>query len=166
MLLALNDRDKRLYTKLFVSGQDIGYARQCAVLLRKKGWHHRPWERRGSIYFQQSAFTTALVVAYARVFKESRGMTNFPERLLGYTAAEKQLHKRLITLRDEVYAHSDGSSYSVRPWRSMFLSTDIVGTPMLMLSAEEIDVFLTMTERVQTAIQRRMKELLSEVPSS
>lgn len=164
MLIVLNDRDKQLYTKLFVSSNDIGYARQCASLLKKKGWHHRPWDRRGSIYFQQSVFTTALVVAYARVFKRSRGMANFPERLLGYTAAERQLHKQLLTLRDEVYAHSDGSSYSIRPWRSGSVSTDIVGSPMLMLSVEETDRFLAMTGRVQIAIQRRLKELVPDNP--
>jgi hypothetical protein len=135
------------------------------LFLKKKGWHHRPWDRRGSIYFQQSASTTALVVAYARVFKKSRGMTNFPERLLGYSAAEKQLHKQLITLRDEVYAHSDGSSYSIRPWRMGSSSTDIVTSPMLMLSAEETDTFLAMTGQVQVAIQRRLKELLSGLPA-
>jgi hypothetical protein len=165
MELALNDRDKRLYTKLFVSNSDIEYAQRCAGQLKKKGWHHRPWDRRGSVYFQQSAFTTALVVAYARVFKRSIGMTNFPQRLLGYSAAEKQLHSKLIALRDEVCAHSDGSRYSIRPWRSGSFSTDIVSGPMLMLSAEDTDRFLVMTERVQLAIRKRMKELLSGLPT-
>jgi hypothetical protein len=162
MELLLKDREKRLYTKLFISRRDVCYARECARFIRKKGWHCQPMERRGSIYFQQSAFTTALVVAYARVFKESRRLANFPECLRAYNEVENKLHERLMTLRDQVYAHSDGTSYSIRPWRSGSFSTDIVSAPVLMLTTEEMDTFLEMTERVLVAIEARMKELLAD----
>lgn len=72
MEVHLNDRDARLYSKLFVSRMDIEFARYCASVLLKKGWHFQPWERRGTVYQQQAVFTTALVTAYGRAFTDSK----------------------------------------------------------------------------------------------
>jgi hypothetical protein len=63
MLLNLSDEDNKLYSKLYISASDIGYAQRCAAYLLMNKWHHKPWEKRGGIYFRQSAFTTALVVS-------------------------------------------------------------------------------------------------------
>lgn len=39
---------QRLYERLFVAAEDLGFARQYAQHLLRKGWHSAPWERRGS----------------------------------------------------------------------------------------------------------------------
>src|SRR5438445_12970197 len=102
------DSDKKaLYARLYFSAQDFWYAKSYALHLIKKGWHSAPYERRGTIYMQQSAFTTSLIVSYARPFTRSNGWPKFPERFVQYDAQETLLHQRLLDLRHQVYAHSD-----------------------------------------------------------
>jgi len=72
MEVQLNDHDAKLYGKLFVSRNDIGFAQYCASVLLKKGWHSQWWERRGTVYQQQAVYTSALVTAYGRAFTKSR----------------------------------------------------------------------------------------------
>ena len=96
MLLQMKEHDAKLYGRLYVSREDIGFASYCAGVLLKKGWHGQPWERRGSIYQQQAAFTSALITAYARPFTTSKGWPTFPAKLIPYDAAELTLHNRLI----------------------------------------------------------------------
>ena len=162
MLISLNERDKQLHAKLYVACLDIAFAQQCAETILKKGWHYDPWEKRGSIYFQQSVFMTALVVSYARAFAHSKGWPRLPKRLLGYSREEDALHKRLLALRNSVYAHSDSESYSIRPWRSGSFSTDIVGQPFLKLSRDDTILFVNMTQKAVSAIYAKRDNLLSK----
>lgn len=115
MLLNLDKAQKRLYTRLYVTRADFGYVSSCAHFLLRKGWHHKPWERRGSIYFQQSAYTTAMVTAYGRPFTSYKDWEKYLLDLLDYSTQQLALHKTLIEMRNQVYAHSDPRRYSVRP---------------------------------------------------
>ena len=56
-------QDHSLYEVLYVAQEDLAQATYFASHLLKKGWHFEPWERRWTTYMQQSAYTTALVVA-------------------------------------------------------------------------------------------------------
>ncbi|WP_156174723.1 hypothetical protein [Hoeflea sp. IMCC20628] len=112
-----------------------------ARFLFKKGWHSHEWERRGSIYLQQSAFTTSLVVSYARPFTTARGLPGLPARLIKWSDEEKTLHDQILTLRNEVYAHSDGASYSFQPWQSEGLITVIEKWPQRRLSKDDTLAF-------------------------
>ncbi|MCH9052742.1 MAG: hypothetical protein IIA72_16995 [Proteobacteria bacterium] len=159
----INEKNKELYSRLFVSCSDIHFARQCARHILKKGWHCDPWERRGTIYFQQSVYTTALIVSYARPFTKSAGWPSFPTRLLQYTEAERGLHKKLLKLRNKIYAHSDSESYSIRPYRSGSYSVDIVGEPFLKISEDEAVQFLEMTAKGLASIEDRMQQLRPSV---
>ncbi len=160
MELALSERDRRLCGKLYVSGRDIVFAQQCAELILKKGWHYKPWEKRGSVYFQQSVYVTALVVSYARAFTKSKSWPRLTKEPLGYSLAEKGLHKNLIELRNKVYAHSDSEKYSIRTWRSGSFSTDIVSEPFMMISPDEAKRFLRMTKKALSAIESQRNDLL------
>jgi len=95
------------YALLFVAQQDLLQARSFAAHLIEHGWHYEPWEKHSSIYVQQAAFATALVLAYCRPFTVARGWPKFPTGLLAHTLDEKALHERLDALRNAVYAHSD-----------------------------------------------------------
>lgn len=160
MELPLSERDKRLYTKLYASARDIGFARACAEHIRKKAWYGRPWSR-GTIYFQQSAYVTSLVVSYARPFATGRNGYAFPARLIPYTPDEMALHTDLLDRRNKVHVHSDLDKWNVRPWRSEDFETVIIGEPWLIIGQPQIELFLTMTERLQTAISRRMTEIIA-----
>jgi hypothetical protein len=159
-LVQLSKAKEKLYGRLYVSMQDVASAREYARVLLKKGWHHRPWERRWSVYRDQAAFTSALVVAYGRPFTTSRGWPKFPSRLKPYTKEETALHDKLLVLRHRVYAHSDSASYSIRPRSRGGFSTTIVGQPPLRLTAEETTLFVSMTEKLTTAIRAELRAIL------
>jgi hypothetical protein len=161
MLVKLNALAEKVYSKLYVSSSDIRFARYCASVLLKKGWHAQPWERRGTIYQQQAVFTTALVTAYARPFTSSKGWPKLPSNnLIAYSVPEQILHKQLLRLRHTVYAHSASASYSIQPWRSGNFSTDIVGAPVLRITSADANLFMAMTSKLLASIDLRMKALL------
>lgn len=151
------DRDLNLFRRLHVSLADIRSARFCAGVLLKNGWHHTPWERGGTIYDRQSAFTTALVVSYGRPFTTSKGWPQFPDRLLdAYEAGDKVLHRQLLDLRGTVYAHSDSTSYDIRPSPKHYT---IQHFPSMMITASDCKQFQRMTLALIKRIRERYDEL-------
>src|SRR5258708_10748850 len=151
MEIHLPDDHAKLYSKLHVSNLDLDLAKYCVGIILKKGWHHQPWEKRGTIYLQQSVVMSALVTAHARPFTKSRGWPKFPRELREFNSEENKLHEYVMELRDTVYAHSDSKNYSVRPWRTRNYSSDIVGAPVLRLSAEEASLLQGMINKLQLA---------------
>lgn len=146
---AASEERQRLYERLFVAAEDLGLARQYAQHLLKKGWHSAPWERRGSIYMQQSAFVTALVVSYARAFTKSHGWPKFPEIFLSEDQAAIALHEQLISLRHEVYAHSDSKHHKVQPWRiDSEVLTDIRGAPFRCFTKGECELITELVDGI------------------
>jgi hypothetical protein len=162
--IQLSEDEAKLYSKLHVSTMDIGFARYCASVLLKKGWHVQPWERRGTIYQQQAAFTSALVTSYARPFTSSHGWPKIPEELINHNDQETVLHKWLVTMRNKVYAHSDSVMYSIRPWRMGDFTTAIESVPALRITAEDTKLFQAMSGRLLEAFRAKMNALLAEAP--
>jgi hypothetical protein len=158
-IVQLGEREARLFTKLYVSANDISLARQWAEHLQKKKWYRRPWSR-GKIYLHQSAYVTAIVVAYGRVFAPGRGQFNFPERLIPYDVAEWDLHKRLLELRHSVHAHSDLDKWRVEPWEVGGFRTTIVGQPIHLIEKADVELFLVMTKKLLDGIADRQEQIL------
>ncbi|MDH5180299.1 MAG: hypothetical protein OEZ39_13400 [Gammaproteobacteria bacterium] len=164
----MNENEKKaLYERLYVSLNDLHMAKQYAEWLIKKGWHSAPYERRGSIYMQQSAFTTSLIVSYCRPFTKSKGWPKLPSEFVVYSAEESVLHRKIMDLRHQVYAHSDSEKYSIRPWKiSEDVFTDIVGEPFRRVSADECAKLVKMIAGVSKRIRPRLtvlqRELLGE----
>ena len=98
MIVQLAEEEQRLYSRLYVSRMDLEAAGLSLSMLIKKGWHAKPWQRRGSVYAQQSAYVTAFVVAYARPFTQSHGWPKFPSELMLFTDKELELHGQIIAL--------------------------------------------------------------------
>lgn len=162
MEIELKNREEELYSRLYVSSCDLAFAEYCLGVLLKKGWHHKPWERRGNIYNQQSAFTSALVIAYARPFTKSKGWPHFPSELKDFDPKQKALHEHMIEMRHTIYAHSDSKHYTVKPWRNKKFSTDIVGAPWPRITAGEAALLKKMINNLQVAIHRRMRTILRD----
>jgi hypothetical protein len=160
--IKLNKEDTDLYSRLHVSGLDLRSAGYCLGILLKNGWHHKPWECRYPVYEQQSAFTSALVTAYARPFTKSEGWPRFPLELKNFDVEETALHKHMMELRHSIYAHSDSKHYKVIPWRAEVFSTDIVGGPWQRITALEGALLRKMIAKLQVAIQRKMKEMVPD----
>lgn len=160
----MGDNVNALYARLYVSTQDLSCARSYAQHLIKKGWHSAPYERRGTVYMQQSAFTTALVVSYCRPFTRGKGWPQFPERFVRYTVNEARLHRRILDLRHQVYAHSDSERYSIRPMKlGADVFSDIVGAPFLMLKKEECELVVCMIDGICRLLQPELESLRKEL---
>ncbi|RYF39646.1 MAG: hypothetical protein EOO38_22990 [Cytophagaceae bacterium] len=160
MELALSEHDARLYKKLWASSRDITLAQQYAEHINKKGWYRQPWSK-GAIYFQQSAYVTSMVVSYGRPFATGRNGVSFPGRLLGYTGADKALHEKMLTLRHEIYAHSDPGHWTTIPWRSEGFETVIFKKPPLLIEQVEVIQFIAMTGPLLTRINARIHEIMA-----
>lgn len=155
---------KKLYERLFVSRNDLNMARQYAQHLLKKGWHSAPYERRGSIYMQQSAFVTALVVSYARPFTRSHGWRPFPNIKHLFCEEEKRLHQEIIDLRNEVYSHSDSCRFKVEPFQiSDECTTNIYGEPFRLISQDDCIKVIAMIDKITEFIAPYSDELQSSI---
>jgi hypothetical protein len=154
----LSDQENALYAKLFACCDDFGIARSCARYIRKKGWHTCAFLRRGSVPTQQIAFTTTMIVAYARPFKLGGGNIALPERLIRYRNDEKELHKRLLKLRNTEYAHSDKITYDVTPYTGSIIKV-VANIRDVCFTEIEIDLFLFMTKCLLYRIKERMDQL-------
>jgi hypothetical protein len=141
---------QKQFERLLASKYDFQQAAFCANYLLKKGWHCMPWERRGSIYEQQTAFVTNLVVAYARPFTKSEGWPEFPMKLVTYDLQQLNLHKRLLELRHGIFAHSDSRNFQFTPFETQGFKTQIESVPFAVLSADD-------TERVRNMIGQLLK---------
>ena len=158
------EEKQRLYERLYVAAEDLGLARQYTQHLLKKGWHSAPWERRGSIYMQQSAFVTALVVSYARAFTKSYGWPSLSESFLPEDQGATALHKRLMGLRHEVYAHSDSKHHKVQPWRINSRSlTDLRNAPFLRFTKDECELITEFIDRIPKRLLPRITLMRAEI---
>jgi hypothetical protein len=164
----MTDPEKR-YKRLYVSLEDFRYASSYAGFILKKHWHFYPWEKRESIYVQQSAFTSALIVSYSRPFTVGYGY-DLPDpsgRLplpSSYDAAEKETHEEILKLRNQVFAHSDGSHYEVKPVLISGAASAIIGAPFFRLAADEVRQLRGMIEKAMTAIDGELQNLIRDVP--
>lgn len=155
--------EELLFKRLYISLQDLNCAADFAAYILKKGWHFNPWEKRGSIYLQQSAFTSSLITFYARPFTKSCGLPPFPTTLVKYNKAEKRLHQKILLLRHQVYAHSDSGRYRVEPFRIGRYVTAILGALFFKLTAPETRQLQKMINKNVAAIERELDPLMSKI---
>jgi hypothetical protein len=159
---------ERQYTRLTFAEEDLVFAKQCAEHLLKKGWHQHQDLLRQTAYFQQSVYTTALIIAYGRIFTETKGLGGRLDYLAKpYSAAEKALHRHLKDLRHKVYAHTDRTHHAISPTRYRVLDRGKKYTigfperrPMLMLTADELKLFLSMAAKVLPEISVRLSRFV------
>lgn len=156
--------ERKAYALLHVSEEDLRQASIYAAHLLKKGWHSEWHERRGTVYYQQAAFTTALVMAYMRPFKQTRGRSSLNSKTLaGFTEEQKALHKRMEFLRDNIYAHTDLPTRGVRPLSIEGYPTAIEFMPRLRLHKEEVENLQAMIAMVSKAVAEQKRRLLPVV---
>jgi hypothetical protein len=156
--------DRQLYALLHVAEEDLRQASFFAAHILKKGWHFQPSERRWTLYMQQAAFTTAFAIAYARPFTESRGCPKFPGKLLRvFNTSQKQLHRKVLEVRNSVYAHSDQETRKIRPTSFGGNPSAIEAMPEMRFTREELIDLQTMISLVRKAIRDRKSKLIASV---
>lgn len=112
---------------------------------------------------QQAAFTTALIAAYCRPFVETRNGAVLSMRLAPYSENERELHEKLRSLRNTIYAHSDIDLRQVRPASINGRATAIVRSPSLKLTREETVRILSMIAKASKAIDEKLQDLIARV---
>lgn len=157
-------KERAQYQLLHASEDDLHQASFFAAHLLKKGWHSEEWERRGTTYLQQAAFTTALVVAYARPFTQTKSGVKLPDRIRsGFSADQKALHHRIMQLRNELYAHTDVPKRGIRPLSIDGYPTAIEYRPSMRLSQEDVCRLQVMIQQVRVAIAQKKAQLIRTV---
>ena len=148
------------YTDLYSARMDLGEARQFAEFLLKKAWHFAPWERRGTIYCQQSAFVTAFIVSYIRPFSTKGQRESLGFLMEGLTDAEKRFHETMLRLRNKVYGHSDSSvvRFQILP-RDGERPLVIESIPFRRLEKFELQAALLVITKLQRRITEEMERL-------
>ncbi|PPJ46736.1 hypothetical protein C0075_13930 [Rhizobium sp. KAs_5_22] len=120
--LVFSEEDIKLYSRLDIACRDLLDAMSFGAFILKKGWKAKPWSR-GSTYLQQSAFVTSMVVSYGRAFSNSNGWGYLSKAMrASFDPDEASLHDRLMTDRNQLYAHSDSIHYPLTPWASSYHS--------------------------------------------
>ena len=158
---------RQLYERLFVAREDLFNAKQYSLYLLKKGWHRAPYECRGTTYMQQSAFTTAAVICYARPFTNSKGWPAFDFRICEYDEAQALVHKSLIERRNQVYAHTDSAKHSVRPFQiDQELTSDLLNIPFVRLSKPECESIVQMVDQTISKLAPRLQALKLQIIAS
>lgn len=141
------------------SKYDFEQACFCARYLIKKGWHSEPWERRGTIYAQQTAFVTNLVIAYARPFTKSQGWGIFPKKFGNFDNNQNKMHNKLIEMRNEIFAHSDKKHFSFEPHEDDIMRALSEKVPSRVVSAVEARLVELMTSQLLEVTNKEIEKL-------
>jgi hypothetical protein len=158
--IEMSEADRGQYQRLYVSEADLGEARGYASHILKKGWHSPSFMRLQSVPMHQDAFTTSLIIAYARGCKPSRRPIFPPAGVLDHSAEEASLHDKIVRLRDKVVAHSDAEMFSVKPWSTDQFQTHVTGFPYPHFKKHELELFLTMVAQTRSRMLSIRREIL------
>ena len=105
------------------------------------------------------AFNTALVVAYARPFSnsdtaEGRALPRLPGRFLRlYSDPERALHDRLISERNDRYAHSDAAIYKIEVHGTRHDSGFFIELPFVDLTESDLHRLVVMLDKIHPPIE-------------
>ncbi|QKK01287.1 MAG: hypothetical protein HND55_00690 [Pseudomonadota bacterium] len=155
---------QQTYALLYAGQQDLSQAAFYADHLQSKGWYLEPWEGSWQDYLHQAAYVTSMVISYSRPFTESRGWPKFPKRILRVLDTEqKQLHRHLLDLRNEVYAHTDIAARKNRPITLGGQPSAIEVIPPLKCSADELMQVRILIRDISLEIERKLAELAETV---
>ncbi|WP_430461010.1 hypothetical protein ACQUQU_17560 [Thalassolituus sp. LLYu03] len=105
----------RLFNRLLLSYNDFKQAHEIASELVKGDYYEKYPENRHILH----ALNLAVIIAYSRPFKTSRGklaLKSIPEDILcGFDEEKMKIHKQVLTDRDTMMAHSDADANNVIP---------------------------------------------------
>ena len=157
----------RLYRRLYLSYNDLEEAKATVEeLLRAR----LPLPRREPPSALLMAMTTALVVAYARPFVNTRGESKFAERsvpgslLRVLTSRQREMHNYLLSVRNGEVAHSDADRSEIY----LQLSPDGHGAILRVARAPfpraELRDILRITTKLLKEVDRRCEELRHALP--
>ena len=111
----VDEEEFRLFNRLLLSYNDFKQAHEVASELIKGDYYEIYPENRHILH----ALNLAVVIAYSRPFKTSRGklaLKSLPEDILsGFDEEKMEIHNQVILDRDTMMAHSDADANNVIP---------------------------------------------------
>lgn len=143
------------YKKLHVSLIDLDFVHHHAKHLLTHELFRGHEKGNEDLYNQQTAFVSALIVAYGRVFTRSKGMPKFPMALVQYTDEEQKLHDEWMKQRHKLFAHSDSESHRLFKSRTAIIKM----IPMYHLKKDEVELIVVMATKLRNAVVRRINEI-------
>lgn len=150
----------KTYQLLHIALLDLSQAAFFTDHLLTENWCAEPWEVSWQQYLHQAAYVTAMVVAYSRPFTDSRGWPKFPGRLLrSLNETQRNMHARLMSLRNEVYAHSDIAARKIRPITIDGTPTATEALPPMRFDASELRQVRETIRAISLAIVEKQREL-------
>lgn len=135
----VDEEEFRLFNRLLLSYNDFKQAHEIATMLLENDHYEKYPENRSLVH----ALNLAVIVAYSRPFKVSRGqlaLKTLPGDVLsGFDEEQMKIHQQVLSDRDTMMAHSDADANNVIPQvldlghRKMLLPTNAspYETPLL-----------------------------------
>ena len=159
----VDEEEFRLFNRLLLSYNDFKQAHEVASVLIEGKYYEKYPEIRTVLH----ALNLAVIVAYSRPFKVSRGqlaLKTLPKEILsGFDNEQIKIHQQVLKDRDTMMAHSDADANNVIPQvldlghRKILLPTNAspYATPLL---PEVMEKLSTMVYQLQEkAYEMRMK---------
>lgn len=157
----------RLYRRLYIARTDLEEARAIVEeMLRVK----IPLPRKAPPTMLLTSLTTALVVAYARPFVQSRGNTDIAERtvpgsiLRVLSSNQRALHDHLIEVRHREVAHSDADILEISLKLHSFGDGSISRVVRSPYRRRELRAIHQIIEKIERELDARCSDLRSELP--
>jgi hypothetical protein len=107
----------------------------------------------------QNALNIAVVISYARNFKDSRGFSSVDtnaQLIKGFTSEEKVLHEQMIVWRDQEYAHSDSLPNDMQVYSNGGYSRKVVRQ---LLEKNQLETLKVMVNKIRCEIGNQINEL-------
>lgn len=107
----------------------------------------------------QNALNIAVVISYARNFKNSRGFSSVDTNthlIKGFTSEEKVLHEQMIDWRDQEYAHSDSLPNDIQDYTNGGYSRRVVRQ---LLEKNQLETLKVMVNKIRYEIGNQISEL-------
>lgn len=157
----------RLYRRLWLSRSDLLQAMDIIHIIIEET---KPFPQQNPPSAKLEALTSALVVTYARPFVNTRGESTVAEKtvpgslLRGLTKLQRELHDRIISMRQKEVAHSDADILDIALQLNPDGDDGICVYARCPLSNQQLWSLQLMIKKLVAAIDRRCGELRLLLP--
>lgn len=134
--------------------------------IMKNRLHRPPYKLRGEKYNEQAAYSIALVMAYTRPFSQSNfEVSALPKKYTrNYSQVETQVHQKFLQLRNDIYAHTSGHLFEVKPVCFGNNSSTIINYNFwLVLEEEWVQTLQKMLSGLIAILEEDRKALIEEL---
>ena len=157
----------RLYRRLYLARIDVDEAKAAVDELLSR---RIPLPRRNLPSALLMSLTTALVVAYARPFVNSRGQSEVADKsvpgvlLRVFSRGERELHDAILDMRNKEMAHSDAENLEISIKLIDGGDVGIFRNMRRPFQRRALRAISRMLEKLEKAIDQRCDELRTVLP--